>query len=207
MFIKSLLVIIFLSTSFAHMEVSYPYPRYSKFSPYYKSIGMVDYSNLAPLGSMDRFDKPYPCKGYPKGPVQASFKAGDTIKLTMTGGAIHDGGHCQFAISYDQQKWVVIKDVFTRCMLDTLNFDIPIPVGARPAKNATLSFNWINNVGNREWYMNCIDIEITGGNPSGTITGPELLVANLPGYVVFPQFNQGGDHVERFAQRPQITIP
>lgn len=64
---------------------------------------------------------------------------------------------------------------------DCLNqFDFNIPKGLKNGQ-ATLAWTWFNNVGNREMYMNCAAIDITGGSDddSGMSAFPNLFVANL----------------------------
>ncbi|KAI9291747.1 hypothetical protein K502DRAFT_116942 [Neoconidiobolus thromboides FSU 785] len=197
----------FTASLLAHMEFVTPYHRRSKFSPYYQQTNNVDYDGLNPLGSKAGFTYPFPCKGHAKGPVQASYQAGSSIAVALTGSAKHNGGHCQFALSYDDKKFVVLKDVFTNCIIDSVNYSIPLPGNIPPSKNATLVWGWINAVGNREWYMNCIDIEITGGTSGGKLTGKEMLVANLPGYPVFEEFSIAGPQLEKFNSRNTISIP
>jgi hypothetical protein len=198
-----------ISFGSAHMEVQSPAPRKSQYSQYYQDKDDVDWDLNAPLGNEGGFSYPYPCRGAPQGPPQANVTAGNTINVQFVkvdGSNIHNGGHCQFGISYDGGKTVaVLNTVLTRCFLDGLNFPVTIPAGASPSDKATLVWAWINAEGNREYYSNCADIKITGGSPSGSITGPQLLIGNLPGYPRFPEFYQG-DRKELFAKRPIITI-
>ncbi|KAI9216080.1 hypothetical protein BC828DRAFT_394279 [Blastocladiella britannica] len=63
--------------------------------------------------------------------------------------------------------------------------------------------------GNREYYMSCTDIVITGGSgPEGTLSGPQLLVGNLPGSKYqFPEFpGTLPDNRAFFDERPTITV-
>jgi hypothetical protein len=189
-----------------HMEIKSPAPRKSQFSKYYQSKDDVDWDLTAPLGSEQGFDYPYPCRGAPQGPPQATYAAGSTIQVTFDNGNIHNGGHCQFGISYDNGKTVaVLSTVLTKCFKNGLTFPVTIPAGAAPSDKAVLVWAWINAEGNREYYSNCVDIKITGGNPGGSITGPELLIGNLPGYPTFPEF-YAGDRKELFDKRPIITV-
>ena len=41
------------------------------------------------------------CKGKPPGPIVATFRAGEVVNVQFEGSARHDGGICQFSISYD----------------------------------------------------------------------------------------------------------
>ncbi|KAJ9629777.1 hypothetical protein H2203_002158 [Taxawa tesnikishii (nom. ined.)] len=62
--------------------------------------------------------------------------------------------------------------------VNSFNFTIP-----KELKNgqATLAWTWFNNVGNREMYMNCANVEISGGasDDSDMSSLPEMFVANL----------------------------
>ncbi|ORX89433.1 hypothetical protein K493DRAFT_318664 [Basidiobolus meristosporus CBS 931.73] len=186
--------------SMGHMEMVQPPPRQSQYNPTYK--GTPDYDMTSPLES-GRW--PYPCRGFGKGGVVQTIKAGSNLPVKIGGGAPHDGGHCQFALSYDDKTFVVLKDVFDNCLIASRDYSITIPAGA-PSGRATFAWAWINKTGNREYYMNCADIEIQG-NPNGSITGPKLLVANLPGYVTIPEFTHGGySGKDLFPKRPTVKV-
>ena len=62
--------------------------------------------------------------------------------------------------------------------VNQFNFSIPQGVQNGPA---TLAWTWFNNVGNREMYMNCVAVDITGGqsNANEMSQFPEMFVANL----------------------------
>ncbi|ORX84215.1 hypothetical protein K493DRAFT_320146 [Basidiobolus meristosporus CBS 931.73] len=183
-----------------HMEMVQPPPRQSQYNPTYK--GTPDYDMTSPLET-GRW--PYPCRGFGKGGVVQTIKAGNSLPVKIGGGAPHDGGHCQFALSYDDKTYVVLKDVFDDCLIASREYSITIPAGA-PSGRATFAWAWINKTGNREYYMNCADIEVQG-SPSGSITGPKLLVANLPGYVTIPEFTHGGySGKDLFPKRPTVKV-
>ncbi|KAL1878140.1 hypothetical protein VTK73DRAFT_8020 [Phialemonium thermophilum] len=61
-------------------------------------------------------------------------------------------------------------------------FDVPIPKNLRNG-NATFAWTWFNNMGNREMYMNCAPISISGGTDNEAYFEklPSLFVANIPG--------------------------
>ncbi|KAI9220741.1 hypothetical protein BC828DRAFT_405543 [Blastocladiella britannica] len=186
----------------AHMMMSVPPPRQWKTNP--GPGGEIDYSYTAPLGV-------FPCKGYPAQAPVTTVEAGSSIPVTLSGGAPHDGGHCQFALSYDNDKtFVVVSTIIRDCMryANPAQLSVPIPPTA-PSGRATLAWAWINAVGNREYYMNCADIQITGGSgPSGSLIGPQLLVADLPGSAfTFPEFGGSApDYRAKFDERPLITV-
>lgn len=61
-------------------------------------------------------------------------------------------------------------------------FKFQIPEGMKNG-NATLAWTWFNKVGNREMYMNCAPISISGGSDDDTFYNslPDMFVANIPG--------------------------
>ena len=95
-------------------------------------------------------------------------------------GASHGGGHCQWALSYDDGKtWVVIKTLIRECLRDAgADYSVPVQIPANaPSGKATFMWLWNNAVGNRELYSNCADIEIKGTS-GGSISGVAPLIAN-----------------------------
>jgi hypothetical protein len=71
----------------------------------------------------------------------------------------------------------------SECLKD---FKFQIPEGMKNG-NATLAWTWFNKIGNREMYMNCAPISISGGSDDDTFYNnlPELFVANIPGQCKF----------------------
>ncbi|KAL1923760.1 uncharacterized protein VTP21DRAFT_8740 [Calcarisporiella thermophila] len=183
------------------MEMEFPAPRRSTFSKLYREKGDIDYDMASPLGS----NFPFPCRGFPPGPSTASFKAGETVPVSIVGGAPHGGGDCQFALSYNNGKdFVVIQDEFGSCPLEG-RYNVRIPQES-PSGKAVFAWAWVNAIGNREYYMNCADIDIQG-NQGGRLTGKEMLVVNLPGSPVIPEFaGNRNTGAELFAARKTITI-
>lgn len=71
------------------------------------------------------------------------------------------------------------SDTQTECLKD---FKWQLPKGMKNG-NATLAWTWFNKIGNREMYMNCAPISISGGSDDTTVYDalPEMFVANFPG--------------------------
>ncbi|KAK3349835.1 hypothetical protein B0T25DRAFT_624260 [Lasiosphaeria hispida] len=61
-------------------------------------------------------------------------------------------------------------------------FNIPIPKDI-PNGNATFAWTWLNKMGNREIYMSCAPVSITGGSDDAAFFDalPQMFVANIPG--------------------------
>ncbi|ORY01380.1 hypothetical protein K493DRAFT_209738, partial [Basidiobolus meristosporus CBS 931.73] len=170
--------------SLAHMELVNPAPRRSRFSSTYTQKGDVDYDMSTPLGHRVCF--PFPCRGIPAGPSVGTYTAGESLNVTLGGMAVHNGGHCQFALSVDGGKtFVVLKTVMGTCLMDGLNYQVPIPTEI-PNGEAVFAWTWINKTGNREYYMNCADITVKGGK-GNSLSGPKLLVVNMENTPTIPE--------------------
>ncbi|KAJ9097351.1 hypothetical protein QFC19_006819 [Naganishia cerealis] len=166
------------STASAHMQMSWPYPLHSTFNPKTPESAK-DYSMTSPLIT----DGVYPCKGFINNPSGSpymdsvvSWKAGQTVNVTLAGTATHHGGSCQFSMSYDGgSTWNVIQSYIGGCVTDSTTIDVAIPSEA-PSGDALFAWTWFNTAGNREMYMNCAAVTVANGG-SG-LTGPTPFVAN-----------------------------
>ena len=170
------------------MEVQSPAPRRSRFNSLVAQPD-IDYSMNNPLfadGSN------FPCKSYPAGNPVATYQTGQTFQVQMFGSVFHNGGHCQFSLSYNDRDFVVLYTVLKNCFVGTgLTFPVIIPADAPPCDRCTLAWSWVNAMGNRELYMNCIDIAITANSQQQAkayLEGPKMIVANLPGYPRIEEF-------------------
>ncbi|KAJ9087905.1 hypothetical protein DSO57_1028485 [Entomophthora muscae] len=187
-----------------HMELLTPAPRRSKYNTNYAE-GDIDYSMSSPLNDDGR---DFPCLGYPRGPPSAAYRAGKSISVSIIGTAPHNGGHCQFSISYDGIKFVVLKTIMGKCPAPRRKFSVKIPPSAGTGA-AVFAWTWINRSGQREFYMNCADINILG-KKKGHITGHELLVANykVPGKAsrIFPEGFANSYGKSIINSTPKLTI-
>ncbi|OCL07364.1 lytic polysaccharide monooxygenase [Glonium stellatum] len=171
-FVASLLV----AKAAGHMIMGSPVP-YGK-----------DTLNNSPL---DASGSDYPCKQRP-GVYTISqmnnMKVGDLQPLTFIGSAVHEGGSCQVSVSLDKEPtasstFKVIKSIEGACPGLTsgplpYNFTVPAAI---PNGQFTLAWTWFNKIGNREMYMNCAPITVTGGANDTSLYDklPDMAVANL----------------------------
>jgi hypothetical protein len=188
-----------------HMEMKSPPPRRSSFNPYV-SEPQKDYNMVAPLfadGSQ------LPCKRYPAADVVTTYQAGQTINVQMSGTVFHEGGHCQFSISYDDQTFVVLRTVMDNCFVGTgINFAVELPATTPACDRCTFAWSWVNAVGNRELYMNCADVRVinTSQDPQFVI-GKNYTVANMPGYPTIPEFPPSSYHgADLYANQGFVTV-
>ncbi|KAJ1967693.1 hypothetical protein IWQ62_001698 [Dispira parvispora] len=171
----------------------YPKPNFDLTSP----IG----SGGRPAFPICHHTEPYPS------PV-ATYQAGSSITVTFETSATHNGGNCEFSLSYDGGKtFVAIQTIMKTCFLNGKTFNVPIPKDA-PSGKAVFAWSWVNATGNREFYMTCSDIEIQG-TPGGKLVGPRMITpnydANSPHIGEFGSGN-GDDGAKYYTDRPTITL-
>jgi len=138
----------------------------------------------------------YPCTAGPSGSAVTIAK-GSQAKIGLKGSAVHGGGSCQISITYDQNpskssKFTVIKSFQGGCPISAAG-NLPanpenalpglpytIPSDA-PTGSAVVAWTWFNKIGNREMYMRCQKINITGGagDNSKWNKRPDILKANI----------------------------
>jgi hypothetical protein len=208
MLIKSLLIIknVFLVVT-AHVFMKEPISRHSKYSSYYTENNLINYNLNSPLNIAPDFFQ-FPCKGFNRGPVTTEIYD-NRVKTTLEGQAIHEGGHCQFGITYDEKTFLVIKTIYNNCLINSMTYDIELPDNI-PMGQSVFFWTWINKIGNREYYMECADIFINNNNTNLDIElkGMDLLIVNLPGYPTLPEFPNSDNYngLDLLESRKTITI-
>ncbi|CAI7626115.1 unnamed protein product [Penicillium glandicola] len=201
MFISSKLIAALMGASMvnAHMIMSSPVP-YSK-----------DSLNNSPLAA-DGSD--FPCKlrdnAFEAPSTETIIAIGESYPLTFIGSATHGGGSCQISLTTDLEPsktsdWKVIKSFEGGCpanvagnlvggadLIDPYSFNFTIPDGITAGKY-TLAWTWFNRVGNREMYMNCAPITVSGTSSKRSTEELEKRTTSFP-----PMFvaNINGDYVE-----------
>lgn len=187
--------------------MSYPPSRRNSNSEYYVKNNLVNYNLRSPLyvnAGPDYFT--FPCKGFSKGPPTAEFSS--NIKVTLEGTVIHNGGHCQFGISFNDKDFLVLHTVMTNCLLNSMIYEFPLPSNTPPGP-ATVFWTWVNSIGNREYYMECADVTIKNtNNNNGVVYGKELVVANILNYPTIPEFPtpNSPSGIDLFERAKQISI-
>jgi hypothetical protein len=130
---------------------------------------------VAPLNN-PRFSGDFPCHHAQPDPVTASYNAGGYVQVGSNVINTQVDDHCQF--SYDNRNFIVLKTVFGN-YFRAQSYSVPIPRSTRSG-HVVFNWSWINAEGNRESYMNCASIQ-TNGPQNGSITGQQMMVANLAG--------------------------
>ena len=93
------------------------------------------------------------------------------------------------ALRSQESNFIVLKQVIHNCLLTNYKHKFELP--DVPNGKLTIFWTWINAVGNRGYYMDCADVNINIRNnniTSSIIEGKELIIANLEGYPVIPEF-------------------
>ncbi|CAF9921250.1 hypothetical protein IMSHALPRED_005121 [Imshaugia aleurites] len=155
------------ATAQGHMIMATPPP-----------YGSPDNSPLVADGSN------FPCKATSNsGGTVTNMAIGAPQKLSFLGESVHGGGSCQVSLTTDtpatkSSKWMVIHSIEGGCPAknvagnigadnsasapDPDTYSFAIPQGIAPGAY-TLAWTWFNKIGNREMYMNCASIKVTGG--------------------------------------------
>jgi len=176
--ICGILALDFIKATDAHMKMASPVPF---------NVANLDNSPLQATGSN------FPCKADPNNPSSYSVSAMNEIPvdkpilLSLAGSAPHDGGTCQVSITFDEEPtkdsvFKVIQTFEGSCPKENnaqLTFNIPKDFPN--AERATLAWTWFNKIGNREMYMDCAPISITGGSDNKDYyeSLPDMFVANI----------------------------
>ncbi|KAF9354212.1 hypothetical protein BGX26_007964 [Mortierella sp. AD094] len=213
--IAATMVCLSAMTAQAHVGLKTPCGRYQPAAgcPAPPPGQSIDYNINAPIGTHDAIASPI-CKNTVPYTTRTTYKAGATINTEYSVGASHGGGHCQWALSYDNGKtWVVLKTLIRDCLKGVTSgqaYSVPVQIPKNaPSGKATFQWIWNNAIGNRELYSNCADIEIIGGTDGGSISGVAPLYANYgPGSILIPEFPNptDPDNHEAFNTRKPITI-
>ncbi|KAL4886225.1 hypothetical protein BJY04DRAFT_99648 [Aspergillus karnatakaensis] len=153
----------------------------------------------------------FPCKETDYTVTTENYLAkGQTHHVEFQGGATHGGGSCQISITSDRAptkdtQWSVIKSIEGGCMdtnegSDNLGSSAAMKTPFSPGFTIpdsfaegeyTLAWTWFNRIGNREMYMNCAPITVTGGSSKRSEVSvvekrqsesfPPLFIANING--------------------------
>ncbi|KAG0239431.1 hypothetical protein B0O80DRAFT_492715 [Mortierella sp. GBAus27b] len=157
--------------------------------------------------------------------TKPTLKAGKTIATEYETNDPHykyKGGHCQWALSYDNGKhYVVFQDKLNTCFkgakksqgskMATFKINVKIPSSA-PAGNAIFLWIFYNEEGNREIYTACSDVKITNSSKNRKFSGVEPFIANFGpskfGTKALPDYQglYSSSVMKNFTQRKKITI-
>lgn len=172
--ICTMLVLALCGPACAHIKMAFPVPF---------DVANLDTSPLQSSGS------DYPCKksSY-KISAMNKIPVDQAVLLDFKGTAIHNGGTCQLSISMDKEPtadstFKVIQTFEGGCPTAEgaggLTFNIPKEFPN--TERATLAWTWFNQIGNREMYMNCAPIEVTGGSDNMDYYNslPDMFKANI----------------------------
>ncbi|KAJ1852275.1 hypothetical protein GGH12_005438 [Coemansia sp. RSA 1822] len=148
----------------------------------------------------------------------ASWTAGQPVTVKFQpDGAAHGGGHCQFAISYDNGKTAaIVHKVMKHCFFngpsdgnaaEVLQYTFNLPADVPASSKAQFIWIWTNAIGNRELYTGIADISIANPGGSTSYTGKSAIYPNHKGYETIPAF--GGDYttgLSLYDNAPNVTI-
>ncbi|KAJ2484937.1 hypothetical protein IWW37_006072 [Coemansia sp. RSA 2050] len=214
------------SLAVGHVSVISPCPRYSPVGlncpalPAGQSLDIAEKAINGPISSVQLGGTMPLCRHTtPYATPSATWTAGQSVTIKFNpSAAIHSGGNCEFSMSYDNGKtFAVIHRELRYCFLgskpgsltntaNVLSYTFNLPADLPSSDKAVFAWSWVNASGNREFYMNCADVAIKGGS-SKSYTGPQMVVANYPGYPTIPEFNGNYETgMELYTGAKNITV-
>jgi hypothetical protein len=175
--ISNILAVVGLLAATAHGHISLAEPV-----PY----GHPDTSPLDASGAN------YPCKtdnGFSYTKVN-DLAVGQAFPVSFSGSAVHGGGSCQLSLTPTMKPdtnsvFRVIYSIEGGCPGtdgSTVSYSVKVPAEV-PNGNYSLAWSWANKIGNREYYMNCAPVSITGSTQKDdtAFNGlPEMAIFNIP---------------------------
>mmetsp|Transcript_25363 Transcript_25363/g.28215 ORF Transcript_25363/g.28215 Transcript_25363/m.28215 type:complete len:272 (+) Transcript_25363:49-864(+) len=134
---------------------------------------------VLPVGG--QFTSEHRCRDIPFHGVTTTWTAGETYKTEWFFESAHPGD-CFFYLSFDDEKtWMKIAQI-RDCHLIT-SYDLLIPEWVPNGDKVVLRWEWyaLQQVVNVEFYLQCADVKIVGGQPGQVRWDPVVTIpGNLP---------------------------
>ncbi|KAI7217734.1 hypothetical protein KC333_g4050 [Hortaea werneckii] len=158
----------------------------------------VDSLNNSPLvdAKPGTAQSDFPCKQRPGVydiTAMNNVQVGKPNLISWEGSASHGGGTCQLAITTDLEPtanttFKLIQTYEGNCPVVSSNgntgtddYTWSLPEGT-PNGRLTFAWLWYNRIGNRELYMNCAPLDVTGGSDDTEFYDslPNAYIVNMP---------------------------
>jgi hypothetical protein len=122
------------------------------------------------------------CKGT-RGKDGTTLQAGSSLAVKLEGSVYHEGGGCQFGISYDDGKSFTILLTTDESCPKKQDWSVPIPAEAPSCDKCVFAWGWVPRVsGGPEYFMNCAEVKIKGTATGSGLNGPKMEIYNMDGY-------------------------
>ncbi|KAJ2459899.1 hypothetical protein GGI03_005424 [Coemansia sp. RSA 2337] len=220
-FVRVLVLAMLATTAMSHVSMKSPCVRYTPFCdscPELPPGQSMDNNINAPIGTHESISQPLCKYTTPYAKPAAHWTAGSTVSVEFNPhAAVHGGGHAEFSLSYDMgNTFVVIHRELRYCFTGgpsssntgtQLSYSIPLPADLPSGDRVVFAWTWVNAIGNREFYMNCADVAISGKD-GGSFSGPQMLVANYgPDTPLIPEFNGNYETgIDLYNSKPIVTV-
>ncbi|KAJ2718937.1 hypothetical protein GGI07_005503 [Coemansia sp. Benny D115] len=85
----------------------------------------------------------------------------------------------------------IVADIVTNPtnQISVYSYTFDVPGDLPSSDHAIFAWSWVNASGNREFYMNCADVSVSGGS-STSYTGKGMTIVNYKGYETLPEFGK-----------------
>jgi len=128
------------------------------------------------VGDAYRYPNSGHCHGISPRAVGATFSSGDSVTLTLSNGAAHDGGHCALFLASKnsqptEQVWYKQMDEIDCTKKPSFTWTVDGSLAPPECKDGcTLIWVWTpKSSGACEIYMNCFDIAISNPTKASTV--------------------------------------
>ncbi|KAJ1896806.1 hypothetical protein LPJ81_004663, partial [Coemansia sp. IMI 209127] len=172
-----------------HISVISPCPRYSSIGtncPVLPAGQSLDTDMDTPISSVPlNLHQPLCKHTVPWPKPAATWKAGESVTIKFDpDSVIHSGGNMEFSISYDGGiTFAVIYQMLRYAFLNgkpsgetnaaqVLEYTFTLPNDLPNSNSAVFAWTWLPASADREFYMNCADVAITGSS-SNSYTAKE----------------------------------
>jgi hypothetical protein len=176
-------IYILAKTSTKMREITNMIPKNTPFLALYCGLSMGHMTMDVPSnGGADNAPATQLCKGK-RGKYDKPLQAGSSLAVKLGGSANHEGGGCQFGLSYDDGKsFTLLMTTDDSCPIK-LDWNVPIPAEAPSCDKCVFAWGWIPRAsGGPEYYMNCALVQVKGGASGGELSGPKMEFFNMEGY-------------------------
>ncbi|KAJ1515857.1 hypothetical protein HMI54_011494 [Coelomomyces lativittatus] len=156
--------------------------------------------------------KTFPCGTSQPNPEKIHLQKGNILPVEIEVRNWHDGGTCQFSISYDNANtFIAFHQILNDCFVvgnypEKIKLNVPIPHDL-PGGNAVFAWTWITKKSRQpEYYMGCSDVKVDGPTV-GKVTGFPLIVASIHSKDPYLRiFSGDSEHSFLFQKNPTLVM-
>jgi hypothetical protein len=130
-----------------------------------------------------------------RGKHNEPLQAGGSLAVKLEGTASHNGGGCQFGLSYDNgNSFTLLMTTDVSCPIK-LDWNVPIPAEAPSCDSCVFAWGWIpKSSGGPEYYMNCAEVQVIGKSGAMSAQGLSGKTMEFYNFGKFPRVHSDEDN-------------